>query len=213
MDVYSIETGRPLTPTATNTTGSQDFETFLKMLTTQIQNQDPLSPMQADQFANQLASFSMVEQQTLTNQNLQMLSSVLEGGRMVGYANMVGRFVLHQGPFTFSGPEVAFELGDARWNDGTHKLAIQDSTGAVVADLLLAEDQTRVVWDGTATDGRKLSTGTYLIEVRRISDDTQIDVPVYTGDVVEEIRFSENGAEFVLANGSTIKQSDVVTIR
>ena len=59
MDVYSIETGRPLTPTATNTTGSQDFETFLKMLTTQIQNQDPLSPMQADQFATQLGSFAI----------------------------------------------------------------------------------------------------------------------------------------------------------
>jgi flagellar basal-body rod modification protein FlgD len=213
MEVNSIEIERSSSSVKNNASSSQDFETFLKMLTTQIQNQDPLSPMEADQFASQLASFSMVEQQTLTNQNLQVLSSVLESSRMAGYADIVGRVVLHDGPFTFSGPEVALELGDTRWSDGTYKLSIQDQTGAVVTDIVLSEGQTRVVWDGAAGDGEQLSAGTFLTELRRISDDTPIDVPIYTGDVVEEIRFGENGAEFVLANGSVIQQSDVVKIR
>lgn len=213
MDVNSMEIGRSSSLVKNNVNRSQDFETFLKMLTTQIQNQDPLSPVEADQFASQLASFSMVEQQTLTNQNLQVLSSVLESSRMAGYADIVGRVVLHDGPFTFSGPEVTLELGDTRWSDGTYKLSIQDQTGAVVTDIVLSEGQTRVVWDGAAGDGEQLSAGTFLTELRRISDDTPIDVPIYTGDVVEEIRFGENGAEFVLANGSVIQQSDVVKIR
>lgn len=46
---------------------SSDFETFLKMLTTQIKNQDPLNPMEGTEFAVQLATFSGVEQQVMTN--------------------------------------------------------------------------------------------------------------------------------------------------
>ena len=97
MDVHSVKIGRSLTPAAKKSTGSQHFETFLKMLTTQIQNQDPLSPMQADQFADQLASFSMVEQQTLTNQNPRSTrrqssrGSGAIGGWQVNVALCVGR--------------------------------------------------------------------------------------------------------------------------
>ena len=68
------------TATATNTgltkstvIGS-DFDTFLKLLTTQMKNQDPLNPIDSTDYATQLATFSGVEQQTRTNQLLESLS-------------------------------------------------------------------------------------------------------------------------------------------
>lgn len=213
MDFLPIQNSQRKMSVSTPIGVSQDFETFLKMLTTQIQNQDPLSPMQADQFATQLASFSMVEQQTLTNQKMEALASIFESSRIASYADMVGRLAFHAGPFNFSGPEVPFDLGNAAWNDGTYKISILNYSGSVVKDLFLPEDQTRVVWDGTAQDGRPLSAGIFTAEIRRISDEVPLNVPIYTGDLVEEVRFEDNGAKLVLANGSVISQADVSKVR
>lgn len=55
-----------------------DFQTFLRMLTTQLQNQDPMNPMESSDFSVQLATFSGVEQQVMTNQLLTSLSARME---------------------------------------------------------------------------------------------------------------------------------------
>src|SRR5580693_2380500 len=88
MDVTSATTSTtPSTSTSTTpTTGSSaasaqkqlssNFDTFLTLLTTQLQNQDPLSPMDSSQFTQQLVEFSQVEQQINSNQNLESLISL-----------------------------------------------------------------------------------------------------------------------------------------
>ena len=63
------------TNSASNAVISSDFETFLKMLTTQMQNQDPLNPIESSDYAVQLATFSGVEQQVRTNQLLADLAN------------------------------------------------------------------------------------------------------------------------------------------
>jgi len=69
MDVNPIQSGAAQTaaPTTTRTEISSDFETFLRMLTVQMQNQDPLNPVDSSDYAVQLATFSSVEQQVQTN--------------------------------------------------------------------------------------------------------------------------------------------------
>src|SRR5579884_3869002 len=65
-----------------------NFDTFLQLLTTQLQNQDPLSPMDSTQFTQQLVEFSQVEQQINTNNNLQNLIGLTEanaGSTAVSY--------------------------------------------------------------------------------------------------------------------------------
>ena len=61
---------------------SSDFDTFLRMLTVQVQNQDPLNPVDATDYATQLATFSGVEQQVLTNDLLTGLQDLLGGGSL-----------------------------------------------------------------------------------------------------------------------------------
>ena len=100
MAMTARQTGGATT-TGSATSGSafasSDFETFLKMLTTQIKNQDPLNPMEGTEFAVQLATFSGVEQQVQTNTLLQqMLSNGTNGlGELSGW---IGRDVRTTAP-------------------------------------------------------------------------------------------------------------------
>ncbi|WP_439121191.1 flagellar hook assembly protein FlgD [Marivita sp.] len=213
MEISQVEMPNANLAPSSEKSVSQDFETFLKMLTTQIQNQDPLSPMAADQFASQLATFSMVEQQTLTNQNIGSLINMLSASRISNFASVVGRFALHDGPFNYSGSAIAFELGEAPWQEGDAKLTIINERGALVAEVNLRAGQTRLQWDGKALDGSLAATGLLTAEVRGIRDNALIDVPVYTGGVVEEIQFDETGAELLLANGTVVGEADVAKLR
>ncbi|HLI21460.1 MAG TPA: flagellar hook capping FlgD N-terminal domain-containing protein, partial [Stellaceae bacterium] len=70
---------------------TSNFNTFLTLLTTQLQNQDPLSPMDTDQFTNQLVEFSQVEQQINTNSNLQQLIALQGAGESISALPLVGQ--------------------------------------------------------------------------------------------------------------------------
>lgn len=190
-----------------------DFETFLRMLTTQIQNQDPLSPMESDKFASQLASFSMVEQQTLTNQKLEAVLHGLSAGELGGYSGLVGREAVHQGAVRFSGLPVEFEIEGREGAPANAILAVLDDEGGPVAELALGAGQERVTWDGTAPDGRSVLPGFYQAELRRISDGEALEIPVATSAVIEEVRFSGDEVELLLADGSVIPESGVSKLR
>ncbi|MCH5375599.1 MAG: flagellar hook assembly protein FlgD, partial [Planctomycetes bacterium] len=69
---------------------TSDFNTFLKMLTAQARNQDPLEPLDSTQYASQLAQFSMVEQQVKTNDSLNLLSGQFGVSNMAALASWVG---------------------------------------------------------------------------------------------------------------------------
>ena len=73
---------------------SSDFQTFLRMMTAQMQNQDPLNPMEASDFAVQLATFSGVEQQVRSNDLLAGLSdqmSLMGVSQLAGWVGMEAR--------------------------------------------------------------------------------------------------------------------------
>lgn len=69
---------------------SSDFETFLKMLTVQAKYQDPLEPIDSSEYSAQLAQFSSVEQQVLTNDLLTALTGQLGGSGMAQFASWIG---------------------------------------------------------------------------------------------------------------------------
>lgn len=84
------------------TAGSADFDTFLKMLTAQLKNQDPLNPMEGTEFAVQLATFSGVEQQAQTNKLLNQLITQLGGGGGLGQmADWIGKEARTTAPVWF----------------------------------------------------------------------------------------------------------------
>ncbi len=111
---------------------SSDFETFLRMLTVQMQNQDPLNPVDSSDYAVQLATFSSVEQQVLTNDLLRSMSGQLAGGSLGQLAGWVGMEALARVPVAFNGDPVNLRPDYAEQADAA-KLVVRDAAGEIVA--------------------------------------------------------------------------------
>ena len=131
--------------TATNkiNTGStmlaSNFETFLSLLTAQLKNQDPLSPMDSNQFTAQLTQMAGVEQQLLTNDLLTGLLKAQQGDGLTGAAQYIGKDA------TAVWAATRFEDGEANWS---YELAA-DATDAT---LQVLDASGKVVWSGPAPD-------------------------------------------------------------
>lgn len=193
-------------------TSNSDFETFLRMLTTQVQNQDPLSPLETNEFANQLAAFTMVEQQTLTNQTLGDLLAALDRRDIGGYATLVGKTALHQAPFFFSGQTISLEIAGLQ-SESAVKLSILDSAGAVVAEQPVSSDAQRVEWSGRSFDGSIVPPGQYSAQLRSAEDDTPLEAQIGVEATVEEIRFLGADVQLLMQDGSLVPESSVLSLR
>ncbi len=110
MDSLSLTPASPQTSAPSSTSSSSslstDFETFLVMLTAQMENQDPLNPLDSQDFATQLATFSGVEQQVKTNDLLSALNSQLLTSGMGDMASWVGMEARMATPAYFDGSPV-----------------------------------------------------------------------------------------------------------
>ncbi|MFT4912210.1 MAG: flagellar basal-body rod modification protein FlgD [Brevundimonas sp.] len=125
--------------TAGRTAMATNFETFLSLLTAQLKNQDPLSPVDSNQFTSQLTQMSGVEQQLLTNDLLTSLLSAQQSGGLSGAANYIGKDT------TAAWSAMKLDGGQATWS---YELAADAAT----ADLEVLDGGGRVVWSGPAPD-------------------------------------------------------------
>lgn len=210
-----INLSGPQQTTTTSTrslTSNSDFETFLRMLTTQVQNQDPLSPLETSEFANQLAAFTMVEQQTLTNQTLNRLLSALEKKDIGSYAQMVGRTAVHLAPFYFSGQTVSLEISGLDAAE-TAKLVVLDSDGKVVAEQAISPDAEQVTWTGRGSDGSFVAPGTYTAQLRSVTDDRVLPARAGLSSTVEEVRFDQSEIALLMSDGSLVPESAIMRLR
>lgn len=191
---------------------ASDFETFLKMLTTQIRNQDPLNPTPADEFAVQLATFSSVEQQVLTNQLLQGLSGQLGGG-MAQIAGWVGLEARAQAPVRFDGAPVTVLPSPAPGSDSA-QLVVRNANGREVARIAVPPVSDPILWDGTGAGGQTVLPGVYSFELVSFSNGvpTASSTPASYGRVTEARM--ENGQPVVLlASGTAVPAAEVTALR
>ncbi len=131
MDITAIASAQ--TGGGAGTRIAADFDTFLTLLTAQLQNQDPLDPLDTDKFVSQLVQFSSVEQTIQTNQNLQTLIDLQSSAQTSNALALLGETVV------FAGDRAIVEDGAARWRyavpDGASAVALTviDGDGRVVA--------------------------------------------------------------------------------
>jgi flagellar basal-body rod modification protein FlgD len=145
-----------------------NFDTFLKLLTTQLQNQDPLQPQDSSQFTQQLVSFAGVEQQINGNKKLDSMITALQGNAFSTVLGYVGKDVQldssslplqnGKGSFTYTLPSAATSV----------QVSIKDSSGTVVKTYS-APSGTKgdhvLTWDGKTTDGGIAKDGAYTVSV------------------------------------------------
>src|SRR5215471_176962 len=189
MDVTSATSAASTASQAASNTTSQaadaskqlssNFDTFLTLLTTQLQNQDPLSPMDSNQFTQQLVMFSQVEQQINTNDNLQSLialdlsqtanSAVNYIGRSVVMTNGEGSLQTNSDDGT-SSCDWTYNLASA--SAGT-TLTVKDASGKVVYTTSgsTSAGNNDFTWDGKDSNGTQLPDGKYTLSVSATGTD------------------------------------------
>lgn len=121
----------PASSTSSKPALSSDFETFLKMLTAQMRNQDPLNPVESADFAAQLAAFSTVEQQVRSNDLLETLGDRMGTMGMSQLSGWVGMEARAAVPVQFDGTPVTLTVAPAPFADAARIIA-RDSSGTIV---------------------------------------------------------------------------------
>jgi flagellar basal-body rod modification protein FlgD len=177
---------------------ADNFDNFLTLLTTQLQNQDPLSPMESTEFTNQLVQFASVEQQIAQNQSLEELLAIQRSNQAVSAVGFLGTVV------EAFGDSMMLENGSAEFSytllpdtDST-KISIIDSSGGLVRTFDGEKDvgKHNFVWDGLDGQGLPAPDGVYQIRVAARNGD---------GDLLDS-------ATSVFGNVSAIAAEDGVVV-
>jgi len=143
---------------------SSNYELFLSLLTTQIQNQDPLDPLDSAEYTNQLVQYSSVEQSIQSNQHLAKMVEAMQAGQASSYVNYIGSEI------TASGGTATLSNGKASWSfdaakDATGSIDIKDSAGNTVysKEVSVSAGSNSFDWDGRNNSGGTAPDGTYTI--------------------------------------------------
>lgn len=190
-----------------------DFQTFLTLLTTQLQNQDPLKPMESTEFVSQLASFSAVEQQVRTNDRLDEIFAALSGGASAGLADWIGKEVRAPAQANYTGVPIQVETTPLDGAD-TAVLVVKDDFGKVVAQRAVDAEAERVTWDGKDALGNALPNGLYSFAVESYAGEELLGTtPGQVYAEVTEVRIEGGEPVLVLKGGGKAKLEDVSAVR
>ena len=177
-----------------------NFNQFLSLLTTQLKNQDPTSPMDTNQFTQELVQFTGVQQSVATNTNLTQLIKLQQGSEVLQSASVVG----HKA--TVSSGQIALQNGSGTITFTAPaaeqvQLAIVDSSGRPVRDVSLAAQagSNSWSWDGRDNSGNTLSDGAYGIAVESGG----------SGGSANAVPFSVVGTATGLVNGTSGMQLEL----
>jgi flagellar basal-body rod modification protein FlgD len=211
------------TPSATSSTDTtalgrnqlvQNFDTFLTLLTTQMKNQDPLSPMDSTQFTQQLVQMTGVEQQLASNDLLKQLVSNT-GANVASAVGLIGKQVVA------NSPTAQLQNSTATWQytlgpgASDVKIEVLDSNGNSVAvsapDDNSAGDHS-FTWDGRSTTGKAMPDGAYTLRItaKDPGGNTVSATPFIQG-VVSGVEQSDSGTVLTIG-GAKVPLSAVMSV-
>ena len=177
-------------------------EEFLKLMTTQLQNQDPFKPMENGDFIAQLAQFGTVSGIEDVRTELQNLAGSLVSNQAMQAAGMLGRAVLvptSQGVLNSGGTvNGAVELSNSV---SSMNIGIYDQTGQLVRNIGLGSQSPGMVtfnWDGLATDGSAVPPGRYEVRAEAISGGINEAYEVLIADTVQSVSLPSGGSSLTL---------------
>ena len=192
---------------------ASDFETFLTMLSVQMQNQDPLNPTDSTEFATQLAQFSTVEQQTLTNTLLTNLGTQLGAMGLSNLATWVGMEARVTAPAHFSGDPVQV-VPNANPLATEATLIVRDESGNEVQRYAIDPSDETVNWSGIDDSGNPFPDGLYTFVTESRANGEVLDT-IY-GDIytrVKEARNTELGVVLIAPGGVEFLSDEVISLR
>lgn len=190
---------------------AQDFDQFLTLLTTQLQYQDPLDPMDSSQFTEQLVSFTQVEQSITTNKNLEILINQTKNAAM---SNAVG----------YLGTEVTIETDRAGLRDGVAKWEYGLETNAEEVKVTVKDSKGKILYEGTGDNKAGLHDftwdapadtpdGIYQLEISaKTANGSEVQFAIYSKGKVETIE-TLNGEVHLSVNGILTPTSNIQAVK
>lgn len=191
-----------------------DFETFLTLLTAQLRNQDPLSPLDGTEFVAQLATFSSVEQLIAVNERVDSLKSTAAGTAISALSQWIGQSVsVADGSFRATGEPIRFVATGAAPDEGI-VAEITAPDGTVVRRLAVFPDSDGLAtWDGTDGNGNPVAPRDLVLTLK-ITDGAGVrGVPGEVLTDVIAIRGGENGVVVDLADGRAVAPETIARVQ
>ena len=192
-------------------------DTFLLLLVTQLQNQDPTNPTQNEDFIAQLAQFSTLEQTTSTNDLLEQLIAQDVQRTQFSLVNLIGRTIVSEGDTVSLGktdqPILAYALSDTA---SQVTIEVLDQNGQILRSLQSTSPGTpgahQVQWDGLDADGERLSEGVYRFRVKAVNGNQEpVSNFTFARERVSNIVLgTENPV--ILQSGKTLNTQDIISI-
>ncbi len=188
-----------------------NFDTFLTLLTTQLQNQDPLSPMDSTQFTQQLVEFSSVEQQMNTNTNLQSLIALSMSQQASAAVNYIGHtVVMTNGMGSLANGSVDWTYNLSAPSAGT-TLTVTNASGQVVYTTSgsTTAGNNDFSWNGQDANGNQLPDGQYTLSVAATAQDgSAVSSTIASKALVTAVDMSGSTPQLILSS-MEIPLSDV----
>lgn len=191
-----------------------DYNLFLKLLTTQMTNQDPLDPMDTSEYTQQLVQYSQVEQSIQQTGKLGDILSQMLSQQMAQASSYIGREA------RFDSAVAGLGDGPAKWTyyvggtPATVTATIKDAKGVTVRTVTLdpSETQGSYEWDGTRTDGTKAAEGAYTLSISSLAaDGSMLDTTINSVGVVDDV--VTDGTSIMLGvNGIRLSASGLVAL-
>src|SRR5215471_11391445 len=190
-----------------------NFNQFLQLLTTQLQNQSPLDPLDTNQFTQQLVQFASVEQQINMNTQLQTLVALQQSAQNSQALGFVGKTV------TVAGSNAAMVDGHATWNfnptaPANATFTITDQTGQTVYQKTgtVQPGQQQFSWDGTDMNGNKWADGNYKLTITATAPNGQsVGIPTTVSGVVSSVDLTQS-PPLLSIGGQTYTLNQILTV-
>jgi len=211
-------TGTSITDRVNNSRNSlvDSEQTFLSLLTTQLKNQDPLSPLDSNEFTAQIVQMTGVEQQLLTNDLLTMLVGMNDGG-LAASVDLIGKTV------TAASDDATLQDGKSTWtydldrNAASVKYEVVNSAGQTVftqTDANATAGEKAFEWNGKTTQGTQLADGgTYTLKITATgSGGEKISTSTYTTGVATAVE-TVNGQTVVSVGKLKIPVASITSVK
>ena len=216
MAVSTVTAGGTGTVRSSGQSLAANFDNFLKLLTTQLRNQDPVAPMDANAFTSQLVQFASVEQAIKTNDKLQDLGELIEASGTTSAMSMLGREAMvgtdRIGLGAAGDATVRYRLPEAA---ARVTATVVDASGRIVRTLTgtTVAGETVIAWDGLDAAGQRAAPGTYRVQLDAVRADAEaIAAEQYLAGTVEAIE-PDAGTISLIVAGAKVPLGDVRTVR
>lgn len=202
--------------TQTGARNSLDKDSFLHLLITQMRYQDPLSPMDNQQFLAQMAQFSSLEQMQNLNDKFEASMALSQSLNNSAAAGLIGRHVRASGDNIRLGESGGIELGYFLQREAAHvTVTVFDEKGDAVRTMVESDASSgahRFTWDGTDDAGERLAAGSYSFKISaKAEDGTDLSASSLVNGLVSGVTY-KNGSAYLLVDGREVSLSEVLEV-